>query len=291
MRLLRKLTAWTQPNKLDISKRFELLREAISGTMSEFYVARDRETNQIMGIKLLDPEKTEAFENRFKGLTKPSEGEIAIALKHPRLVETYKVGLTTDNRTYLLMEFIDGPGLNSAIVAGDSRLQTHRLALIRQMTVAIEAIHAAGYIHRDICPRNFICDKDFSSIKLIDFGLTIPATKPFLQPGNRTGTPLFMAPEIVRRRATDHRVDLFALGVTAYQLCSQKHPWDHTEVTGKVALAHDTQEPTDILEYCPDLNRVLSQTIMRCLQPNPDNRPPSATAILAELAPLSDASE
>ena len=291
MRLLRKLTAWTQTNKLDVSKRFELLREAISGTMSKFHVVRDRSTDQIMGLKLLDPEKTAAFEKRFKGLGKPSEGEIAVALKHPRLVETYEFGLTTDNRNYVLMEFIDGPGLHSAIAIGDARLKPHRLALIRQMAEAIEAVHSAGYIHRDICPRNFICVDDLSSLRLIDFGLTIPATKPFLRPGNRTGTPLFMAPEIVRRRPTDHRIDLFALGVTAYQLCALKHPWNHNDVTGKAALAHDTQEPTDILDHCPDLNRALAQAIMRCLEPNADNRPKSAAAFLAELAPLTDATE
>ena len=84
-------------------------------------------------------------------------------------------------------------------------------SLLRQAAEALAAVHRAGYIHRDICPRNFVVDKDCESLKLIDFGLTVPATPPFMQPGNRTGTPNYMAPEVVRRRPTDQRLDIFCL--------------------------------------------------------------------------------
>ena len=73
---------------VDVSKRYALLREAISGTMSKFYMAKDLRTGKIVGLKILDIEKTAAFEDRFRGLNKPSEGEIGMLLRHPRLVET-----------------------------------------------------------------------------------------------------------------------------------------------------------------------------------------------------------
>ena len=203
--------------RLNVSSRFALLREAIQGTMSDFYMARDLRTNKIVGLKILDPKKTAEFEARFKGLKKPTEGEISLLIKHPRIVETYEIGLTTEGAQYLVMEFLEGVTLHSALVARDPHFEGHRVKFIREAAEALAAVHEAGYIHRDVCPRNFILTNDGDDIKLIDFGLTVPATKEFMQPGNRTGTPNYMAPELVRRRATDQRLDIFAFGVTAYR--------------------------------------------------------------------------
>jgi len=81
-------TAKLNPRKVDISRRFELLRKAISGTMSKFYLARDRDSDSLVGLKVGDREKVELFEARFVGLSKPPEGEIAAQMRHPRIVES-----------------------------------------------------------------------------------------------------------------------------------------------------------------------------------------------------------
>ena len=227
--------------RLDVLGRFELLREAISGTMTKFYMARDRRSGEVYGLKILDEEKTNAFEARFSGLRKPAEGEVSLLMDHPRLVKTFEYGKTTDGKSYILMEFLDGPGLNSVILARNPKLTGKRLTLLQQMTEGLNAVHTKQFIHRDICPRNFICTTDLESVKLIDFGLTVPATKEFMAPGNRTGTPNYMAPEIMRRRTTDQRVDLFSLGVTMYQLCTFELPWPTSDTSGKAALLHDTR--------------------------------------------------
>ena len=180
--------------------------------MSQFRMARDRKTGDIVGLKILDDEKTQLFESRFQGLGKPSEGEIALQFNHPRIVKTFSHGMTTAGVPYILMEFLEGKGLNSMIIAKSSALEGNRLTLMRQMAEAISAVHEAGFIHRDVCPRNFICNDEATELKLIDFGLTLPAQKEYMQPGNRTGTPQYMSPEIARRRSTDHRVDIFFSG-------------------------------------------------------------------------------
>ena len=228
---------------------------------------------RVFGLKLCDTEKLEAFESRFKGLNKPTEGEIAIKLKHPRIVETFEHGTTTKGLRYLLMEFLDGPGLNAVIHSRDSMLEGRLVPLIRQMAEALDYLHRQNYIHRDICPRNFICSSDLTSLKLIDFGLTLPATPDFMRPGNRTGTPIYHAPEISRRRPTDKRVDLFALGVAAYQVCTFETPWPVYENPAMSALAYDTTPPRDIFALRPKLNRELGEAIMKCLRPNPVERP------------------
>jgi eukaryotic-like serine/threonine-protein kinase len=278
---------FSQDARVDVSARFEILREAISGTMSSFHLARDIKNGNQVGLKLLDPEKTAAFEARFKGLNKPSEGAIAMSLKHPRIVETYEYGYTTTGLQYIEMEFVKGTGLNVLIPMKDPVLDGNRLLLIRQMLEAIEAVHNAGYIHRDICPRNFIVAPDGKSLKLIDFGLTVPATPPFMQPGNRTGTPLYMAPEIVRRRPTDHRVDVFAFGVTAFYLLAGEHPWPSSDTTGKAALQHDTQQPAVLLQVRPKTDKTLAKTIQQCMAANPNDRPKSAEAITHALRNVS----
>jgi eukaryotic-like serine/threonine-protein kinase len=259
--------------KVDIRSRFELLREAISGTMSSFYMARDRSTKEIVGLKVLDLQKTAALESRFVGIKKPKEGEIAVTITHPYIVKTFEHGITNVGEQFLVMEFLDGPGLNSLIVGRSPQLNGQRLNLIRQAAEALAAVHRAGYIHRDICPRNFVVSKDCQSLKLIDFGLSVPATPQFMQPGNRTGTANYMAPEVVRRRATSQRLDIFSFGVTAYELCSFQLPWPRG--AGQAAMAHASQEPTDIRKLCPKINPRLERAILACLHAEPEQRPAS----------------
>lgn len=273
MNLIKRLQGLFQKSEtLDIAQRFEMLREAVTGTMSHFHMVRDHKSGRIAGLKLLNAEKTAQFEARFKGLKKPSEGEIALLIKHPRIVETYEHGVTKSGQQYLLMEFVPGTNLSLLIKAQDPVLNGRRLGILRQMAEAIEAVHRAGYIHRDICPRNFIYQTEQDSLKMIDFGLTVPATPEFMQPGNRTGTPIYMAPEVVRRRPTDQRLDIYSFGVTAYELLTNNFPWPVTDTTGRGAMSHDAHPPKDILEYRSDLNPVLASAVMKCVAPAPERR-------------------
>ncbi|MBL8892838.1 MAG: serine/threonine protein kinase [Planctomycetaceae bacterium] len=274
------------PKRLDLSSRYELDRHSFSGTMSKFRVARDIKTGEFFGIKLLDSEKRAYFEQRFKGLNKPEEGVIASQMDHPCIVKTYEYGTTTKGEHYILMEYIRGPGLNTLINDRNPGLIPYRLELLTQMVQSIDAVHDKGFIHRDICPRNFISYDDFKKLKLIDFGLSVPDLPEFRTPGNRTGTPQYMAPEVVRRRSTDKRLDLFSMGVTMYKLLCFEHPWDATDTSGLAALNHDQRPATDIMTHRPDLHPALARIVMKCLEANPDNRPRDAKAVLRALADL-----
>ncbi len=264
--------------RLDVQSRYELLREAISGTMSSFYMARDKQTGKIVGLKILDAQKTQEFEDRFKGLKKPTEGAIAAAIDHPNVVKIYDHGITNRGQPYIVMEFLDGPGLNSLVVARSPALETHRISLLRQAAEALVAVHAAGYIHRDVCPRNYVVSRDTKALKLIDFGLAVPNTPEFRQPGNRTGTANYMAPEVVRRKKTDQRLDVFAFGVTAFELCTFELPWPRGD--GQDALLHDTQDPVDIRKLRPKMEPRLAEAIMKCLAPQAEQRPASMDVFL-----------
>ena len=278
------LSIFQKKSAVDVETRFERLRSAVSGTMSNFFVARDRDRKEIVGVKLCDAEKVKFFESRFKGLNKPSEGVIAMSMKHPLIAKTYEYGITNKGLPYLVMEFIDGPGLQLVISERDERIRGKELKLLRQMGEALDYVHKAGYIHRDVCPRNYICTQDLETVKLIDFGLTVPATPPFMREGNRTGTPLYMAPEVVRRRPTDQRVDVFSFGVTCYHMLTFELPWPITETTGKAALHHDTSPPRPIWEYRPTLDKAVGKAVMDAMHPNVNNRTPSIDQFLKQIA-------
>lgn len=285
MGLLDKLTSmFKTESRCDVEARFERLRSSVFGTMSNFYVANDRVRKEIVGVKICDAEKVAFFESRFKGLNKPSEGEIATKMRHPNIVVTYEYGTTTKGLPYLVMEFVDGPGLQQLIYQkSEDMLNGRRLNLIRQMAEALKYVHEQGFIHRDICPRNYICFTNMEQVKMIDFGLTVPATKDFMQPGNRTGTPLYMSPEIVRRKPTDQRVDVFSFGVTCYHLCTFELPWPVGDASGLAALQHDTHPARDIFEYRPDLDRTLGNAIMAAMRPSLNDRTATMDQFLQQI--------
>jgi serine/threonine protein kinase len=282
MGLLDSLKSALAGGRVDVRGRYEFMREAISGTMSKFYMARDRKTGEIVGLKILDPKKTAEFEARFKGLKKPFEGEIVQGISHPNVVRVLSYGTTLQGEPFVVMEFIDGPGLNSLVIGRSPLLDGRRVKLIRQAAEALRAVHQAGYIHRDVCPRNFMVSPDGENLKLIDFGLTVPATPPYMQPGNRTGTPNYMAPELVRRLATDQRLDVFSFGVSAYELCTFNLPWERG-TTGQVAMTHSVQPPIEIQRYRPKIHPTFAKAIMSCVEPQITKRCPSMDHFLQSI--------
>ena len=269
------------PPRVDLWQRYERLRESMSGTMSSFYKVKDRKTGEVRGLKIIDRKKSEPVEARYKGLDKPGEGEIGLAITGPNIGRTIEAGISKDGDPFIVQEFIEGQLLHALIGAKRPFPPAQRLDLVRQAAAAIAAVHAAGFVHRDICPRNFILRPD-GRLVLFDFGLTVPDKPVFLQPGNRIGTPNYMAPEVVRRRQSDKRLDVFSFGVTAYEICTLASPWPRGS-TGAAALAHDTP-PTDIRTGWPEIPPPLADAIMACLAADPAKRPPTLDAFLKSIA-------
>jgi serine/threonine protein kinase len=256
--------------RINVNKRFDLLGRTGQGSMSKVWRARDRELGRIVCVKLLDRQKTAKFDARFIGLNRPPEGAICSALRHKNVVTTYEYGITTDGELYIVMELVDGMGLNYLIETDNKALQGKRIDVLVQTADAIEFIHKTGYLHRDICPRNIMVTGE-NVVKIIDFGLAIPYTPEFCKPGNRTGTPNYLAPELIKRVATDHRVDLFALGVTAYELFTGHLPWEKAESL-QTLLSHMNNPGRDPREFKKDLDKATVDFLTKAIQRDPKDR-------------------
>src|SRR4029077_11815898 len=128
-----------------------------------------------------------------------------------------------------------------------------KLELLAQAAEGLAAVHASGFIHHDIGPRNFLVDRE-DRVKLIDFGLAVPNTPAFRRPGNRTGTLQYMAPELVRREATDERLDVFSFGAMAFEFLTDRLPYDsNTNNSMAMLLQRINSDPLDPAIANPDL--------------------------------------
>jgi serine/threonine protein kinase len=256
--------------RINVTERFELYGKSGQGSMSRVHRAKDKKHNRIVCLKILDKKKTQEFEARFPGLNKPSEGEICVRLDHKNIVKTYEHGITPEGEPVLVMEWLDGIGLNFILSAGGEQLDGKRVDVLTQLADGLEYLHAQKFLHRDICPRNVMIGKK-GEVKYIDFGLTIPYTPPFCKPGNRTGTANYLAPEIIKRLTTDHRVDLFALGVMAYEIFTNTLPWEKSESMENLLRVMNTP-PTDPRVYRKDLDPATTKLLLRAVQTDPNKR-------------------
>ena len=270
--------------KVDITKRFELISRVGQGSMSKVWKARDSRNGKIVALKVLDLEKTRKFEARFGKLKKPTEGEIALQLKHPRIVETWEHGITTTGEQFLVMEFVEGVALSVLIDAQNDVMRKYRLRMMIELGDALQYFHKHQWIHRDLCPRNVLLDMKYH-VKLIDFGLVVPNTPPFQAPGNRTGTANYMAPELVKRQRTDQRIDIFSYSVACYEMCAGRLPWDAAG-TLDAAMRHMNTPATDLREYMPGAPDKLVETLMKGLALAPDERWQTMAEMLRPLREL-----
>lgn len=258
---------------ISVSKRFDIRGKTGQGSMSKVFQAYDKELGRTVALKVLDKAKTQKFEEKFKamGLNKPPEGEICTQLRHDNIVNTYEHGLTTDGEPCLVMEWVEGLGLNFLIETKHQQLNGNRINFIGQLCDALDYLHGQKFLHRDLCPRNIMVTTD-GVVKLIDFGLTIPYTPQFCQPGNRTGTVDYLAPEVIKRSRTDHRVDMFALGVTAFEMFTGGLPWDKSMSSEETLRRHLNTPAKKASDVKPGLAEDLVRVLAKAIDKEPSGR-------------------
>jgi len=251
------------------------------GPMSVVYKAvSHRQDNRVAAVKVLKDSAVRVAARLSTELGKQWEGERALGLVHPNVVRT----LACDCRGgtyYMVMEFIDGHSLASLIYEYPATLPGRRLSIIRQVAQGLAFLHGKGLIHRDICPKNVLVDGP-GNAKLIDFGVAVSLEDRLRNTGRRTGRPSYMAPELIRDNVFDFRTDIYALGVTMYEVCTGAKPLAGADRYEKMRQ-HLHIVPTPPADVNPSVPLALSNAISRCLAKDPDNRFQTVDELLAAL--------
>ena len=272
-----------------LSTAYEIERELGGGGMSRVFVATDRILGRKIVIKVLSPELTaEVNRGRFR-----REMQVAAQLQHPHIVPLLSAG-EQDDLLYFTMPFIKGESLKTAIEKDGRMSVAEVVRVLYHVGEALEYAHEAGIVHRDIKPANILRSGSYALIT--DFGVAkalnaaMPSGQAMTSTGMAIGTPAYMAPEqLAGDSAADHRIDIYAVGLLAYELLNGKSPFYGT-TPQRILAAVLTQEPKPLSEAQSDVPERLSDVVMRCLSKEPDNRPATARDLLTSLEMFSNSS-
>jgi serine/threonine protein kinase len=260
---------------------YELIEQVARGGMSRIWKARHPESGEIRALKILTPESIELMD-RFKEIFEAEEGEVALRMDHPNVIKTFEYGRRRRAEYYIVMEYVDGPNLETLVYLRSSAVVENRLDVILQLGAGLRYIHNQGLIHRDFCPKNALYGDDHIA-KIIDFGLTIPEAVKERAAVGRAGTASYMAPEQVRGRAVDVRTDIYAFGLSLFTILTGVRPFpraaDHTRrMQDQLNL-----QPQPLTRVAPELPEELGEVIRRCVEKNMEVRYKSMDEAMKDL--------
>lgn len=249
--------------------------------MSRVFVAVDRVLGRNVVVKVLPPELAAGVNrDRFR-----REIQVAAQLQHPHIVPLLSAGEQGDLLWYT-MPYIEGESLRAALERKKQFGVREVMRVLHDIVDALAFAHARGVIHRDIKPANILTQGSHALVA--DFGVAkaLSAAMPLsgvTSAGIAIGTPAYMAPEqLAGDSSADHRMDIYAVGLLAYELVTGVSPFTGPSPRETLA-AQLTRDPKPLHELSQGVPRSLSELIMRCLAKDPDARPQSADEVLHEL--------
>ena len=262
-----------------LDNRYEILELIGVGGMARVYKARCHRLNRLVAVKILRDDLVQDAELRRRF---HDESQAVAMLSHPNIVAVYDVSRSSDFE-YIVMELIDGITLKQYMQKKGNKLNWREaLHFITQIVKALGHAHSRGIIHRDIKPHNIMVLRD-GSVKVADFGIARVASG-----GHSTltqealGSVHYISPEQARGSHIDARSDLYSAGVVLYEMITGRLPFEG-DTPVSVAIQHINSIPLSPREIDPSIPEALEAITMRAMAPNPDNRYPSADAMLADL--------
>jgi eukaryotic-like serine/threonine-protein kinase len=272
---------------------YTLERELGGGGMSRVFVADEEALGRKVVVKVVAPELAEGMSaERFA-----REVRLAARLQHANIVPLLSAG-ATGGMPYYTMPFVDGLSLRARMQQGPVPV-SEAVGILRDVARALAYAHSQGVVHRDIKPENVLLSggaavvTDFGIAKALSAsrtqaGASSDATHGLTQVGTSLGTPAYMAPEqAVGDPSTDHRADVYAWGVVAWELLAGAHPFADRATPHALIAAHVRDVPPSLALRRGDVPPALAALVMRCLEKEPARRPASASELLESLDAVS----
>ena len=280
---------------------YRILRRLGKGGMGEVFLAEDtKQHGRKVALKVL-PEEVTRSESRLRRFRQ--EARAILALNHPNILTVYEIGEAGD-KYYIATEYIEGETLRQCLWSEPLKLD-EALGVAIQVSMALEAAHAAGIVHRDIKPENIMLRQDRfvrdRIVKVLDFGLakltdresnaadpeavTMPISE--TNPGIIMGTSGYMSPEQAQGDTIDTRSDVFSLGVVLYEMIAGQPPFkgrtdSHTRVS---IIDHD---PAPLVQHAPNVPRQLDRIVTKALAKDKLKRYQTVTDLKLDLEQLRD---
>ncbi len=258
--------------------RFYLQELINSGGMADIWLATDPEQKAYALRKLHD-------HLRFKLLARRrfNRGcEILAHIHNHEHVIGYLEHGKINGTLYCLMEYVESSNLKQIILRNDPILLENVGNILIDMAVALEHVHDSGFMHLDFKPENVLITRN-AAVRLVDFDLAKPRPEKPRKFSKNPGTPAYMAPEQLQRDAYDHRADIFAYGVTAYELLTGQKPFQGDtpeEIFRRQVERSGFSLPRELNQNIPP---AVEKSILKCLERDPEKRHPIMSTLVLEL--------
>ncbi|MEW6731333.1 MAG: protein kinase [Acidobacteriota bacterium] len=263
-----------------IDKKYRLLSPLGSGGMALVFLAERLHLRDMVAIKVLQPRAHSSSDalRRFQ-----IEAAAAAKVKHPNVVTIYDFGFTDNGVVYIVMELLEGPGLDDELRRLGRFSIERTLEILKPVCSAIDAAHSLGLLHRDIKPPNIILHRgryDISEVvKVLDFGIAKFFESDELvvrtSEGIVLGTAEYMSPEQCQGLPLDRRTDVYSLAMVCYHMLSGRLPFTAGETT-EFLIKHVNEQPLPLRRAYNEISPEIEAIVMSALAKEPDERPASA---------------
>jgi serine/threonine protein kinase len=270
-------SAATKPSPAPGAERYEILGELGRGGMGIVFKARDRRLGRVVALKRL-PDNLRDHPTAVALFLR--EAQSAAALNHPNIVTIYDAD-QSDGNYYLTMEFLEGMPLDAILKKRGKLSPRDAMRMGIQIATGLQFAHERGIVHRDIKTANLFFTRD-RVVKIMDFGLAKMVEEVRKAATVIGGTPYYMAPEQGLGEKVDHRADLYAFGVTLFELLTGHVPFRD----GDVAYHHRHTPSPDLRELVPEAPPELAALVARLMAKKPEDRPATTAEVTAALDAL-----
>ncbi|MGD0909391.1 MAG: protein kinase, partial [Candidatus Acidiferrales bacterium] len=262
--------------------KYEIIEEIGRGAMGEVYKAHDPSIGRLVALKTIMGSlvgNTDLLERFYR------EARSAGTLQHPNIVTIYELGKEGDT-PFIAMEFLEGESLEKVINRRPVLSLLEKVGYIVPVCRALDYAHRRGVVHRDIKPGNMMLTKD-GNVKVVDFGIARFADTLKTRTDVFIGTLAYMSPQQIHGERADERSDIWALGVTFYELLSYRRPFDggnHADIM--LSIVNTDADPPSLTELVPDCPPRLAALVGKMLQKDITRRFQTMEDVLSELEPL-----